>query len=1358
MSYLIEFKFGYDWQSYSVVLNDFTITEMLHNNLKPTDSSCSFSLVPDLNLYNLLRGIDTQNVPVRIKKNNLTVFFGYIRKTFEFKKTQRLQPVKIEIVGPSFILKKRITTNHLYIDVPLNSIVVDLLQACGITDYNLPNFNVIIPVFKTTEEATYHDVLAKLLLEYGYLFYFDKDGYFRVIKIYPENLTTTKQFNGLNCLDQISQTKKEEQKERVVVKWYELKNLQNVLVFSDTTNAKDGFKCYIELSPQQFLGDKEEWYADFHHDEGEILYSSGISLDIIKGPSIQVLKFQQAGNRALLSVKNTNSLYAETILKLDIKAQTVKVKKSINTSIVTKSSNPNATEEIQADYVFTKTYADALANYLAWYYKYCDFTYKLKSKTDYAIGDLVVVSDYGIGSITARIVKKVIQIQNGIIEYELEAVSEYIPESVSGESFINNPIPNTTIDNLYQQIDQLTTFLSGQDRDQIIPLNPIVVDAKAFIDGIYVHVTPAAGGTILEQASQYIVQRSTDQGTTWFDLNGVLNGSTKVSNTQFQWPFNRLTDGFPEASGDPEPWVPISYYRLRIKAVNSIGIENPNWVYINSIDTSSYGTWLPLQPTGGGGISAMREVRVMVDVPENVFGICGYEIQISKDQQNWYKPAVGLDVYASEDNWKQGNIGEYRRISMPQWSQSVPLEEQDTSPKNTTYFFRIRIVTDRPYVSGTPSGYVNSNGKTAGQWTAAIPVMATATSAYDVIKARKSDGTMQEGALGVDKIYAENLAAINGNLSALSGGQEDPYNYWALSDYPNRPSDRPVGTFRAGTQDVYIKSKPAATGTDEDPYIELVSKNGHSIKLTNEGMKFSNAVGSIIGANDGTIESLRTKEIQLTEGGKIYGGGYTGAGSNPTGSAGFYLDSAGNVKFTGGRLSGAKVPVSYNGSWIFGSIPTLNNTYTYNTPTYDVPSPVRVVSRSDGSCVLVYADCDSSLYSGTIFYRIRYSNGNYSSPVTIISGAGFSYVETTVLNNDDVWGFANCNSGGYIKPFVIRANNSVQVYSAYKTQRYYWITSKALSNGLIFVCSYRNGYGLESYLFNPSNQSWVEINSPLSAITGYISVSNMTTMSSAILADGRLIVFVADYQTYPTALRYTVYDQQSWTSLSNYTLWSDTIKLGGDPVMLPDNRLIIPFIKRPSSGNAIGSYLFMTSVGSFSSVTDQFSPGVTHDRLATYGFAFLPNTGKVFAIGTVKSSSSPYTTDVYTAVSTSSYSTLPIGIIDTEIGAGIVEIGENSNGSWIKFADGTMIAGKKDITLTFNNQAVKGIYITLPIEFVSIQYYAVAHGYGIPNVQYLDSGWFRVYSTLLASYGMKFSVNVTGTTEPGSFIVVGRWK
>ena len=1267
MAYSIQIKFGTEWQNYEGTISDLVITEVLHNNLKPADASCTFSLVPNIALFNLLRGIDTANIQARVLQNSTILFSGYIRKTFEFKKTQRLQPVKVELVSPSFILKKKITSEFRYTNTSLNTIIIALLNACGITNYDIPDFNITVPVFLATLEESYHDVLATLLFEYGYVFYFNNEGQFKVYRYYPDSLSTIKEFNGTNCIDEISQTKKEERKEKIIVKWYEIKDLSNVIVFSDTTNAKDGYKCYITLPPQQYLGGKEEWFAEFNHEEGEIIFASGINLSIDKGQYIQVLKFEQRGNRALLSIKNTSTLYDDRILKLDITASTVKVKKNINTSIVQRSATPNDAEEIETKYIFSKTYADALANYLSWYHKYCDYTYNLKSKTNYAIGDLVIISEYGLGSITARITKRTIKLQTGVIEYELEGVSEYTPVTADGGSYIENRIPAQTLDNLYNQIDGINQTLAGQNRDQTIPLNPLALEAKAYIDGIYIRIIPADSGTLLQQAVKYRIQRSTDEGSTWYDINGVLNGSATIENSQYFWQFNRSVDGYPEASGNPEPWPPLSSYRFRIKAVNSIGTEAPDWLYISSVDTSQYGTWLPPQPTVGGGISAMREVRAMVDPPANVFGIIGYDIQISKDQVNWYKPALGLDVYASEENFKQGNIGEWRRISVPQWTQSVPLENQATDPQATTYYFRFRIVTDRIFASGTPSGYSNSVGKTAGPWSSVIPVIATPTSAYDVIKARKADGTMQPGALGVEKIYAENLAAITGNLSVLSGGQEDPYNYWSLSDYPGRPSDRPVGKFRVGTEDVYLFSNPQASGTEQDPYIEIRGKNNQYIKVTSQGIIFSDAWASTFASNSAFIESLLSKSLQIQSGGHLRSGGYNASGSNPSGDPGVYLSGGGTSHLTKAILHNSKVDVTYNGGWTFNSISGATSIKTL--PRQYAHFQHNVFELSNGDLILIgHTTGTNNNYMGV---ELRKSNGIWGDWVTLYDNTPYYVISSIKAQSDEIYTVCiQLTNYQYQYKVILRKRASNGVWNTYDTD--YTINTESEGVGILgeypipsyisgeyiyFIVNFSNinGRFVREYRIKLSDYS-CEYVQTLNLHTNEFRLYSITNINNE--------KYLATVWVKNQFIGISIRDVNgAWGTLTQVATNANNSALAGSATYMPDDRTIIFYAKDYSNELA---YRIRSSDGSLSSEQSVYTypagPRISASCMSGAKVALLV-------------ANPQYNSDhkLYETLSTSYYTSVPKGIIPSDIGAGIVEVGQNSNGTWIKFSDGTMI-------------------------------------------------------------------------------------
>ncbi|OHD22740.1 MAG: hypothetical protein A2Y38_18540 [Spirochaetes bacterium GWB1_59_5] len=100
---------------------------------------------------------------------------------------------------------------------------------------------------------------------------------------------------------------------------------------------------------------------------------------------------------------------------------------------------------------------------------------------------------------------------------------------------------------------------------------------------------------------------------------------------------------------------------------------------------------------------------------------------------------------------------------------------------------------------------------------------------------------LKAGAVTAEKIYVKNLAAINGNLSVISGGIDDVFNYWCMSDFPGKPEERDVGELRAGDIFVYFKVDPGAAGTSLDPKIQLIA-GPDFIKLTDDGIEFKTTI------------------------------------------------------------------------------------------------------------------------------------------------------------------------------------------------------------------------------------------------------------------------------------------------------------------------------------------------------------------------------------------------------------------------------------------------------------------------------------------------------------------------------------
>ena len=428
------------WTEQEALIQSIEIHEIFHNKLKNADNTATVTFAPSVTLYNQLRVLFNarQDIKARIKKNETVLFTGFVRKTLSLEKRLQLEPLKIELTSPSYLLKRKVNQTIMYYQKSVSYIALDLLTKAGVTDIDNFSISATIPVLKVLEDKeTYFSVLEDLLFEYGYVFDFDADGTFNVRVLTPTIPETPFEFNGGNLRDKVEQKKNEEEYEKVIVQWKDIIPLQNAIMFSDTTGAKTGFKCYIELDPGKYLGEQvdgtgKEWYPDLVHEKGSVVYFSNPALDIVKDAGISVEKFQVENDRILLSIKNTSTLYKQAIKKFDITAQTVLVEANgDNKTVIINVTGTEKINEYKAKHIHAKAYADNLANLLINYYKYADFTYTFTSQIEKQVGDIVVITEQGIGSNTVRITARK---YNPIIEsyrYEAEAIDEYIPAEAS---------------------------------------------------------------------------------------------------------------------------------------------------------------------------------------------------------------------------------------------------------------------------------------------------------------------------------------------------------------------------------------------------------------------------------------------------------------------------------------------------------------------------------------------------------------------------------------------------------------------------------------------------------------------------------------------------------------------------------------------------------------------------------------------------------------------------------------------------------------------------------------------------------------------------------------------------------------
>lgn len=270
----------------------------------------------------------------------------------------------------------------------------------------------------------------------------------------------------------------------------------------------------------------------------------------------------------------------------------------------------------------------------------------------------------------------------------------------------------------------------------------------------------------------------------WQDLNQTAELATEYT-------FNRNTDGWPEASdlnGNDSIW----YFRCRVtNAYNNTS----DWSSKIACGTSNYGTWKLSQPAVNAKVSS-RLVTLKLSQPQRadakqVYGDVKYRIEVKRPDidEDYYKPATGLNPYGEDTNYKDGNG---YVISDSTYVQIMPLKGQDTdSITNTLYMFRI-----------TAENEAGTSGSTI------INAIAECDSIRDIVKANET----------AKEAYITELSAISANMGTISSGSLNgsSTNYWELSSFiDDNNENHHEGAFRVGGENEYLHVIPVDENGDD---------------------------------------------------------------------------------------------------------------------------------------------------------------------------------------------------------------------------------------------------------------------------------------------------------------------------------------------------------------------------------------------------------------------------------------------------------------------------------------------------------------------------------------------------------------
>ena len=110
------------------VTTDFSREEVYYNNLKQADNNATVTIPYDGEVQNFINAYADENIKAQITDGSIHVFTGYVRKNFSFSKKQSNQPMKLELVSPSFLLDTTVDTDFTLTGTSLGIAVSSLLS------------------------------------------------------------------------------------------------------------------------------------------------------------------------------------------------------------------------------------------------------------------------------------------------------------------------------------------------------------------------------------------------------------------------------------------------------------------------------------------------------------------------------------------------------------------------------------------------------------------------------------------------------------------------------------------------------------------------------------------------------------------------------------------------------------------------------------------------------------------------------------------------------------------------------------------------------------------------------------------------------------------------------------------------------------------------------------------------------------------------------------------------------------------------------------------------------------------------------------------------------------------------------
>lgn len=496
----VYFKNGTTYST-DFILDSYKKTEVYHNNLRSADNSLRITVDFNEDFSDKLKQYVNEDIKAVVTNNDNSIdFAGYLRKNFTIEKQKRPQPIALEIVNPSFLLKKAIGSDNAFIlkNKTVTQICNEVLAKAGFTSGSTITISNIIPIFMAEEDEQYYDILSDLLFEYGYTFDFNNSGAFVILPLFNKPITTPSQVFNKNNIRSSLEQKIEEQKNssNISLEWSTLTRLERTTIYENIEGRYAAYPdgCNLAVYPQKYLFDNQKNKIEYDSSLGEVVWVDTIYQDFRAPYPLSVELCENLGKSCNLSIKNNGSVTAY-VTKLHILGDAyIKVEGQ-----TTRSPDNGEVKKYELQYNHDAAVIDQLAKDIAEYYKYSNLKVSLQSEDDYPVGSFVAIVEDYMGTVIGRIVKKTTVLRD-FFNYEIESISEY------------DPVENLEV--LMKPSGKMSSLLAVPP-DLTAPTTPVITSIATLQNG-KIQVT-FSGSTDIESGvyfyNIYRCQAETENGT-----------------------------------------------------------------------------------------------------------------------------------------------------------------------------------------------------------------------------------------------------------------------------------------------------------------------------------------------------------------------------------------------------------------------------------------------------------------------------------------------------------------------------------------------------------------------------------------------------------------------------------------------------------------------------------------------------------------------------------------------------------------------------------------------------------------------------------------------------------------------------